>query len=774
MADLQADISEDDFFSNLKHRRFFPFLFSYILGGFTIIQLTEWICVRYGFSPYWTDAIFLFLVLLLPGVVVFIYNHGAPGPDTWKPYEKWALPLNVVIAVALVILGLRGKDLGKSQQTITVVDEEGQEEERIVPTANFVKDLTVFALTIEGDSVDWYNDAFSALLTRDLEQDRSIYAHSYRSILREAKELNIDDPTRLSLAQQRQIAASQYSNYFMTGRITQLDDGELSALISVYTAEDGNEYSRTEYKAADIYSLVDQVSKDFRKSLLTDNAILGIKNYKDLPARDLLTSDLEALRLYTEAQRVSIDNNSYQEAVPLLQRALELDPNSAELHGQLGATYINLNQGDLKGVHVQRALDLSQGLPERQELRLRKLYYMPADYGKIADVLAYYIELYPNDYQAYEELIRYHSQFYATDKALKIALKAEERGHGGKNLLTLSRLYRSTGDTDLALKYFKNFSKEFPEKAKELDDASDILMESGRLDEAQKLLEQKAIFSPGKPALTKKIAEVAEKQGEYDKADKMYQEAIAYSKTVQDSTTYMEAFGVFLGNQGRYAEAIDLSLKTRDIYRKFIPPISADLRTYGMDKVVLYDQLSRRAELEAAHDELEKNYGGPNSVVDLGCIFNVWRAVGYQEYQRVNDDFDRCQQVLLAMDGERAVSMMNLFKSLGEEDYDASERYMKEFIEVSGLPEVIETLQMMLVYDAAGKHKAVIQELEDTPEHIYVNVPAVYVYMARAYMALRQKDKAREALDHVFKMWENADKEAKFYQEAVTMRNELG
>ncbi len=774
MADLQADIPTDDFFSNLKRRRFFPFLFSYILGGFTVIQLTEWVCGRYGFSPFWTDAIFLFLVLLLPGVVVFIYNHGAPGPDTWKPYEKWALPLNVVLAIAIVFLGLRGKDLGKSQQTITVVDEDGQEEERIVPTANFVKDLTVFALTTEGDSVEWYNGAFSALLSRDLEQDRSIYVRGYRSILQEAAELGIKDPTELSLAQQRQIAASQYSNYFMNGSIRQIEDGALSAVISVYTAEDGIEYSRTEYQAADIFSLVDQVSKDFRKSLLVDNAITNTRNYKDLPASDLLTSDLEALRLFVKAQEVAYEENNFQEAVPILQRAIEIDPNSAEIHGFLGATYINLNQGDKKQVHLQKAIDLVQGLPERQELQIRKLYYMPADYGKIADVLDYYIELYPNDYQAYAELITYHNRFYATEKALDIALKAESRGHAGKNLLTLSRIYRSKGDSEKALDYFDKFAKEFPEKAKDLNDASDILIEQGRFEEAQKIIEQKAIFSPGESALIKRLADLADKQGNYDEADRLYRDAIAFAKSVQDSTSYMETYLTFLGYKGRYSEAIELSEQIRLLYRKFIPHISADLRAYGMDRVVYYNQIGRRAELEAAHAQLEKQYGGPNAVVDISCILTVWRAVAYEEYQLINDDFDRCKQVLVAMDGARAAPMMDLFQALGNDKHDAAKASMKEFIEVAGLPEVIQTLQMMLVYDAAGDYKAVLDEAEKTPEYTYTNMPGIYVYKARAHKALRQKDKARKVLDHLFKMWENADKESKYYQEALTMRNELG
>ena len=520
MAEIEVQTTDGSgLFSDLKERRFFPFLFSYILGAFTIVQLAEWVIQRYTYSPYWTDAIFLFFVLLLPSVVMFIYHHGKPGPDSWKPMEKWFIPLNIVIAIAAVGFGLKGKDFGKTQESVVVVDEEGQRIARMVPNSAYSQKLTIFPSELPDGGEDWLRIGFGILLERDLEQDAGIYPRSPTSSQDKAVDLGLSAKGDLSFAQKRELAKEQYSSYFITSKIT--ESGEKYKVdVSAYTTADGKEFFSESYTDMGLYEVADLVVLKFREQLIDDRSIVADKSNLDLPASELISSNPEAFKLYMQSLYAATYDNDFEKATLLAEEASEVDNQSAMIWNHLGGLYIASNRGPDKERVMEKALSLSEGLPERQILAVKKNYYLPQQFNKLLGLLDYHSKLFPNDYSTFAELASYHRMLGANKKAIEVSEQALEHGHRGTNLLTLSRLYDAEGESAKALNYFEQFSEEFPERAAELNDKGKLLLGLGKFQEAKTYFEQKMLGEPNNTGIISSLADASGKLLDFDKQEK--------------------------------------------------------------------------------------------------------------------------------------------------------------------------------------------------------------------------------------------------------------
>ncbi len=92
-------------FNELLRRRVPHVLGLYLAAGWGVLEFTDWLTNRYGFSPHLADLGLLTWALMIPTVLILAYTHGAAGGQGWGPIEKYAIPLNIAVAVA--VIGLR-------------------------------------------------------------------------------------------------------------------------------------------------------------------------------------------------------------------------------------------------------------------------------------------------------------------------------------------------------------------------------------------------------------------------------------------------------------------------------------------------------------------------------------------------------------------------------------------------------------------------------------------------------------------------------------------
>ena len=94
----------------------------------------------------------------------------------------------------------------------------------------------------------------------------------------------------------------------------------------------------------------------------------------DKPIGDATTTSLEALKAFSLGDQTR-NRGSDQEAIPLLRRAIELDPNFALAHARLGTAYSNIGESKLAIEHRTRAYELRERVSERERYYITSHYY---------------------------------------------------------------------------------------------------------------------------------------------------------------------------------------------------------------------------------------------------------------------------------------------------------------------------------------------------------------------------------------------------------------
>jgi tetratricopeptide (TPR) repeat protein len=92
------------------------------------------------------------------------------------------------------------------------------------------------------------------------------------------------------------------------------------------------------------------------------------------PFEEATTSSLEALKSYTTANELE-DKGQQLSAIPLLQHALELDPNFALAYSSLAGTYSNIGENERSIEYEKKAFALRDRVSEQEKFDIATTYY---------------------------------------------------------------------------------------------------------------------------------------------------------------------------------------------------------------------------------------------------------------------------------------------------------------------------------------------------------------------------------------------------------------
>src|SRR3954470_644168 len=122
----------------------------------------------------------------------------------------------------------------------------------------------------------------------------------------------------------------------------------------------------------------------------------------DRPLQQATTSSLDALRAYTAAH-ILIESGHSRDAVPLLDRAIQIDPRFALAHARMATVYRNLGLYDQANQHAQIAYDLRDRTTEREKLYIEQRYHteVTGDWARLEDTLKVFKYTFPRDTTPY-------------------------------------------------------------------------------------------------------------------------------------------------------------------------------------------------------------------------------------------------------------------------------------------------------------------------------------------------------------------------------------
>jgi serine/threonine protein kinase/Tfp pilus assembly protein PilF len=276
--------------------------------------------------------------------------------------------------------------------------------------------LADFANTT-GDPV--FTDALREGLAADLNQSTFLNILSRDRIDQQLRYMGraIDTPLTQEVAQE--ICRRESSKATLLGLISSIGTHYAISLKAV-NCENGDllDVEQTEANQREqILSKLHEASARMRQKL--GESLVSVQRY-DTPVEQATTPSLEALQAYSLALR---DRSSKGDAaaLPLLKRAVELDPKFAMAYVALGTVDFNLSETVLAVAATQKAYALRDQVSERERLRIDSNYYglVTGELDKEAQIYQLWKETYPRDRTPYQYLALYAGYLGQYEKALR-------------------------------------------------------------------------------------------------------------------------------------------------------------------------------------------------------------------------------------------------------------------------------------------------------------------------------------------------------------------
>ena len=203
----------------------------------------------------------------------------------------------------------------------------------------------------------------------------------------------------------------------LNGSIANLGSQYVITLDAV-NAGSGESLAREEVQAENketVLNSLHQAGSSLRKKL--GESLASVQKY-DKPLSEATTSSLEALKAFSLGDSKHMMFHELA-ALPLYQRAVELDPNFAMAYARLGTVYNNLGQSELAEKNREKAFELRDRASEHEKLYIMSHYYV--DSGQLEKgitALDLYKQTFPRDSTPYNNLAVLYNEMGQYEEAL--------------------------------------------------------------------------------------------------------------------------------------------------------------------------------------------------------------------------------------------------------------------------------------------------------------------------------------------------------------------
>ncbi len=200
---------------------------------------------------------------------------------------------------------------------------------------------------------------------------------------------------RLTPELARELCQRTGSKAVLAGTISSLGRHYLVA-VNATSCSDGESLAKVQAEAIskeDVLKALSRAASNLRAKL--GESLPSVKKF-DVPVQATTTS-LEALKYYSMSGEVASEQGDAR-AIPLLKRAIELDPNFAMAYASLAARYSNLNEPSLALENATKAYELRDRVTEREKLHVSLIYFrVTGQLEKMDEVFDLWIAEYPRD-----------------------------------------------------------------------------------------------------------------------------------------------------------------------------------------------------------------------------------------------------------------------------------------------------------------------------------------------------------------------------------------
>jgi eukaryotic-like serine/threonine-protein kinase len=286
--------------------------------------------------------------------------------------------------------------------------------------------LSDFANTT-GDGV--FDSTLRQGLAVQLTQSPVLNLVSDQQIQRTLPLMGQTEGARLTFDLARQLCQRIAATAVVEGSIASLGSEYVVALkaVSCQTGEALGQEQLQAMRKEEVLGALSRASSRLREKL--GESLSSVEKF-DAPLEQATTPSIEALQAYTLGRRDLSLHSDCTAAIPLFQRAIDLDPKFAMAHLSLGICHMNLGQRGVASDSLRKAFELREHTSDWEKFAIESRYFYGAvgNLAKAREVYRLWSRIYPHEAIPFSvlgqdidpQLGRYDDALADTQKALTL------------------------------------------------------------------------------------------------------------------------------------------------------------------------------------------------------------------------------------------------------------------------------------------------------------------------------------------------------------------
>ncbi len=578
-----------------------------------------------------------------------------------------------------------------------------------------------------GDAV--FDGTLRKALTVGLEQSPFLNMVSDQKIQETLKFMGRGPEEHISTTIAREICQRDGIKAMLTGSIASLGTQYVVTLdaINGFTGDSlGREQAQASSKEQ-VLNALGKATTSIRQKL--GESLASVEKF-DKPLEQATTSSLEALKAFTQGEALHSAQGEDLASIPFYQRAIELDPNFALAYGRLGTVYANLNQLEIAGRYSKQAMDRRERASERERLYIEAHYYdFAGQLEKAISTWELYHQTYPRDLFALDNLVGISESLGQFEKAL--ALAQEQLRLSSEEPLSYSRVieaYRGLDRLDEAKTTAQSGLRHGPGGWALPFQLLLVALAQGDQSTAQQARTQLQAHSQGRIFLAWQDARLAASRGQLRQSREHYinaKDAALRAELKETASGWMSEAAVLEGICQNRTQAAQTATASLSITKSFVTRSQAAMAyaLAGMEAQARF--LNQELFRERPDDTFQQKLYGP--LVQAQLELNHGNAAHAVELLRAVDSYTGTDTLTF---------------------YTRATAYLR-----------------------AGQIQQGLQDFERLRK-LYSYFPADPIIslarlgQARAYAALGDKSKSREAYQDFLALWKDADPDIPLLKQA--------
>ena len=274
-----------------------------------------------------------------------------------------------------------------------------------------------------GDPI--FDDTLKTALNVSLRQSPFLNVLPDSEVAKTLQEMTRPGGTKLTPEVARELCQRAGSKAYLAGTIGSLGSEYVLGLKAV-NCQSGDTLAQEQVTAPSKEKVLDALGGAATKLRSELGESLATVQKLDVPLAEATTSSLEALQAYTLGIKAANEKGPV-EALPNLQRAIELDPNFALGYLFVGVQYASMGEIGRGTEYLTKAFQLREHTSEWEKLTIAATYYqnVTGELDKATQALQQEIESYPRRYEAYGLLGLEYDQQGQYEKALETKRAAQ-------------------------------------------------------------------------------------------------------------------------------------------------------------------------------------------------------------------------------------------------------------------------------------------------------------------------------------------------------------